>query len=134
MNKVGCYFIGQIARMQRTFSEDDVAQWGVLTKDFNFVYKQGFPKKDICQPIIPGILSEGLISEVIYKELPGTPCVIMQKELLFIHPVYIGNTVTVEVEIIEVNHKQNWIIEKVRCINERGIDVIKGKIILKLLS
>ncbi len=29
--------------------------------------------------------------------------------------------------------KKDWIMEKVRCINEQGDEVIKGKIILKLL-
>ena len=56
----------------------------------------------------------------------------MQKELVFIQPVRMGDTITAEVEVIDVNLERNWITEKVRCMNEYGIDVIKGQIILKL--
>lgn len=124
MEKVDCYFIGQIARKQKRISQVEVNQWNQLTQDFNEIYQQGF---------VPGIVSEGLITEVISKELPGVPCVIMQKELIFLHPVQIGNLITAEIEIIDLNVQHNWITQKVTCINEKGIDVIKGQIVLKLL-
>ncbi|HBI04567.1 MAG TPA: hypothetical protein DDY49_11125 [Paenibacillaceae bacterium] len=123
MEKVDCYFIGQIARKQRMISQVEVNRWNQLTKDFNEIYQQGF---------VPGIVSEGLITEVISKELPGVPCVIMQKELVFLHPVHIGNRITAEIEIIDLNVQHNWITQKVTCTNEKGIDVIKGQIVLKL--
>ncbi|MFB7640077.1 hypothetical protein [Peribacillus butanolivorans] len=133
MEKVDCYFIGQIARVQRTFTEDDVNRWSLLTQDFNDVYDPEFFNKDLGRSLVPGILSEGLLTEAISKELPGGPCVIIQKELVFIHPVQIDNTITAEIEIIDVNVQRNWITIKVRCRNELRIDVIQGKIILKLL-
>ena len=42
---------------------------------------------------------------MISTELPGVPCVMMQKELVFIEPVRIGDTITAEVEVIDVNHR-----------------------------
>ncbi|MFD6440626.1 hypothetical protein ACFWDG_12585 [Peribacillus sp. NPDC060186] len=133
MEKVDCYFIGQIARVQRTFTEDDVKRWCLLTQDFNEVYEPEFFSVDLGRSLVPGILSEGLLTEAISKELPGGPCVIIQKELVFIHSVQIDNSITAEIEIIEVNVERNWITIKVRCRNELRIDVIQGKIILKLL-
>lgn len=133
MKLIDSYFVGQIARRQKTFFEDDIKQWCLLTQDFNHVYQTRFSNLEISEPLIPGIISEGLITEVISKELPGIPCMMMQKELLFIYPVQIGNTITAEVEIIDINPERKWITEKVRCMNEHGIDVIKGQLILKLL-
>jgi len=155
MGMIDCYFIGQIARVQREFTESDVERWSLFTGHITKV-KRTFAKDDadrfrsftkeknkgfehdismlyVSRPFVPGILSEGLITEAISKELPGAPCVIMQKEMVFIQPVHVGNTVTTEVEIIDVNVKRNWITEKVRCVNELGIELIKGQIILKLL-
>lgn len=131
MKKIDRYFIGQIARLQAIFTEDDMKKWSILTRDFNDIYRSEYVS--LTQPLVPGILSEGLMTEVISKELPGEPCVIMQKELLFLQPVQIGNTITAEVEIININEERNWITEKVRCLNEHGIEVIKGQIIIKLL-
>lgn len=127
------YFIGQIARMKRTFTLDDVKKWGCFTRNIHVFYEQEILLGMEQRPIVPAILFEGLISEVIGIELPGRPNVFMQKELVFIHPVYINNTITAEVEIIDMNVQRKWITEKVTCMNEDGMDVIKGQIVLKLL-
>lgn len=84
--------------------------------------------------MIPGILSEGLIAELISKELKGIVCVIIQKELVFIHSVQIDCMIIAEIEIIDVNVQRNWITMKVRCMNEHRMDVIQGKITMKLLN
>lgn len=125
-------FIGQIAQMKRRFLREDVDKWKLLTLDANEVYTFPYPGSE--KPLIPGILSEGLISEVISKKLPGTPCVMMQKELLYMQPVYEGDEITVELEIIDVNVERNWLIEKVKCINENGVEVIKGQVVLKRIE
>lgn len=127
------YFIGQIARMKRTFTLDDVKQWGCFTRNIHVFYEQEPLLAKERQLIVPAILSEGLISEVIGIELSGRPYAFMQKELVFIHPVYINNRITAEVEIIDMNVQRKWITEKVTCMNEEGMDVIKGQIVLKLL-
>lgn len=127
------YFIGQIARMKRTFTLDDVKKWRFFTRNIHVFYEQERLLEKERGLMVPAILSEGLISEVIGIELPGRPYVLMQKELVFIHPVYINNTITAEVEIIDMNVQRRWITEKVTCMNEDGKDVIKGQIVLKLL-
>lgn len=127
------YFIGQIARMKRTFTLDDVKQWGCFTRNIHVFYEQVPLLEKERQLIVPAILSEGLILEVIGIELQGRPYAFMQKELVFIHPVYINNRITAEVEIIDMNVQRKWITEKVTCMNEEGMDVIKGQIVLKLL-
>jgi 3-hydroxybutyryl-CoA dehydratase len=85
-------------------------------------------------PLVPGILCEGLIVEAINRELFGIITVMLKKELVFLHPVHIGDTITVEIETIDVNKQMNWITEKVRCINESGNEVVKGQIIMKILT
>ncbi|MBZ5749930.1 MaoC/PaaZ C-terminal domain-containing protein [Metabacillus rhizolycopersici] len=128
---VDCYSIGQMERLKREFTKAEVNQWSLLTLDVNAVHQH----PDLLNTsLVPGTLGEGLITEAISKMHSCSPCVLKEKELLFIEPVQIGHTITAEIEIIDVNHNQNWITEKVRCINEQGDEVIKGKIILKLLS
>lgn len=124
-------FIGKITRIQRTLSENDVKQWTVLTQDFNDVYQLGF--RDELPPV-PGIVCEGLIVEAINSELPGTLTVMLKKELVFLHPVHIGDTITVEIETIDVNKQMNWNTKNVRCINESGNEVVKGQVIIRIGS
>lgn len=129
-------FIGKIARLQRTFTKDDVRLCNELTGDFNQVYEpNGEAWKDFfSQPVVPGLLTEGLITQVISDKLPGGACILLQKELIFLHPVYVGDVITAELEIIDVNEERNWVTEKVTCYNQVGIEVIKGQVVVLVLS
>lgn len=134
MEKLDCCFIGQIVRVQKTFLLHDVKQWSLLTRDYNEVYDREVTLLNLEKPIVPGILSEGLIIEAISSQLLcDTPSVLIQKELVFMEPVTIGDTITAEVEIIEINHEKNWITQRVCCLNEQAVEVIKGKVIIKIL-
>lgn len=75
---------GQIARLQRTFSEEDGNKISELTRDYSPVYNRNKRvwKQYYNHPIVPGLLTEGLITQVISEKLPGTACVLVQKDLV----------------------------------------------------
>ncbi|HZG72131.1 MAG TPA: MaoC/PaaZ C-terminal domain-containing protein [Chondromyces sp.] len=129
-------FIGQTARMQRTFTDTDVKMCNELTKDYNPVYQTGENDLNCCynHPIVPGLLTEGLITQVISEKLPASACVLLQKELVFYHPVHVGDKITAELEVIDINQERNWITQKVTCYNQIGNEVIKGQVVLLVLS
>ena len=129
-------FIGKIARLQRTFSEEDVRICNELTGDFNQVYgrNEEIWKDYYRKPIVPGLLTEGLITQVISDRLPGGACILLQKELIFSHPVHVGDVITAELEIIDINEERKWVTEKVTCYNQLGIEVIKGQVVILVLS
>lgn len=129
-------FIGKIARLQREFSEDDVRICNELTGDFNQVYERNEEvwKDFYRKPIVPGLLTEGLVTQVISDKLPGGPCVLLQKELIFSNPVHVGDVITVELEIIDINEDRKWVTERVTCYNQVGIEVIKGQVVILLVS
>ncbi|GAB6255316.1 hotdog family protein [Peribacillus sp. N1] len=129
-------FTGQIARLQRTFTEQDVRFCKELNRDYSPVYglNEDIWKSYYSQPIVPGLLTEGLITQVISEKLPGSACILLQKELVFYHPVYVGDVITVELEIIDLNLKRNWVTQKVTCYNQAGNEVIKGQVVIFVLS
>lgn len=137
MNYTGTdIFIGKIARLQREFSEEDVLLCNELTGDFNKVYGRNEEvwKDYYRKPVTPGLLTEGLITQVISNELPGGPSILLQKELIFTHPVHVGDVITAELEIIDINEERQWVTEKVTCYNQVGVEVIKGQVVILLLS
>ena len=72
---------GQFACLQRIFTEDDLRQYNELAKDFNSIYQHhdiGLENGDL-RPIIPALLVEGLISQVITDKLPGMCLCIVTK-------------------------------------------------------
>lgn len=128
--------IGQIARLQRVFTEEDVKQCNELTKDFNAIYQ---PNAEIwkvyySQPIVPGLLVEGLVTQVISEKLPGSACILLQKEMVYYHPVHVGDVITAELSIIDINLERNWVTAKVICFNQTGIEVIKGQVVIFIVS
>ena len=123
---------GQFACLQRIFTEDDLRQYNELSKDFNPIYEHhdiGLENGD-SRAIIPALLVEGLISQVITDKLPGCACVLLQKELVYYHPVYIGDEITAELTIIDINHERDWVTQKVICFNQKGTEVIKGQVVI----
>ena len=86
------------------------------------------------RPIVPALLTEGLITEVISKELPGIPCVLLQKDLVFYSPVHVGEQITAELVIIDINLERNWLTQKVICYDEAKNEVIKGQVVVLVLA
>ena len=126
-------FIGQIARLQRVFTEADVQQCRELAKDFNQIYQEISWKKRYSRPIVPALLVEGLITQVISDKLRGRACVLVQKEMIYYHPVYIGDAITAELLTIDINLERNWVTQKVICFNQNGTEVIKGQVVIFVL-
>lgn len=133
---IGELFIGQIERLKRTFTAMDVKFCNELTKDFNPVYQMNENgwESPYNKPIVPGLLTEGLITQIISQKLPGCACILLQKELVFYHPVHVGDEVTAELEIIDINQARNWVTQKVTCFNQTGVEVVKGQVVITLLS
>ncbi|MFJ8066844.1 MaoC/PaaZ C-terminal domain-containing protein [Psychrobacillus sp. NPDC096426] len=129
--KISKFYIGQSSSIERTFTERDVKSYMELTREENSVYSDDvFMKKvQLKGRVVPGLLSEGLIMEVSSKELPGSPGLLLQKELIYHHPVYIGDNITAKVEIIDIDLRRRWITLMVQCTNQLGEVVITGQIV-----
>ncbi|WP_284035897.1 hypothetical protein [Neobacillus sp. 114] len=128
-------FIGQIARLKRVFTDEDVKLCNELTRDFSPVYQvnENVWKNFYDQPIVPGLLTEGLITQVISQKLPGDACILLQKELVFYYPVHVGDEITAELEIIDINETRNWVTQRVSCYNQQGNEVVKGQVVILIL-
>ena len=128
--------MGQIAHLQRTFTAEDVRLCNEITRDYNHVYQEDETvwKQHFNDPIVPGLLTEGLINQVISDRLPGNACILLQKELVFYHPVHIGDAIKAQLEVIDLNIERNWATLKVICSNQTGDEVIKGQLVIFILS
>ncbi|WP_249870398.1 MaoC/PaaZ C-terminal domain-containing protein [Oceanobacillus saliphilus] len=136
MSTVAKLYKGQTATLERTFTESDVKKSSDLTRDFSPVYNQSEEvwKAYYDRPIVPALLTEGLITEIISTKLPGVPSVLLQKDLVFYSPVHVGDVITAEMVIIDINLERNWLTQKVTCYDHNGIEVIKGQVVVLVLS
>lgn len=120
--------IGQKASVQKTFTAADVTAFAGISLDVNPIhmsdkYAEGtiFGKR-----IVHGILTSGLISAVLANKLPGPGTIYLGQELKFTSPVYLGDDITAEVEIVEIREDKKIIKLDTTCYNQDGKKVITG--------
>lgn len=95
--------IGQKASITRHLDADTVQNFAALVGDTNPVHLDPTyaATTRFGAPIVHGMLIGSLISMVIGTALPGTGTLYQRQALRFVRPVYVGDTITVEVEVVE---------------------------------
>lgn len=125
-------YLGQSVQISRVFTNEDTVKCAELTDDFNPIYFSDEFVSDtrFKKPLVQGILTEGLIISAISKYLPGPGCVLLQKELVFLSPVFLGDEITAYIEVIDIDRDRNWITERVICTNQNNEEVLRGQVLL----
>jgi len=120
---------GEKAEFSKTISESDIYLYAGITGDFNPAHVNQFyaEKTFFKSRIAHGFLSAGLISTVCATKLPGPGTIYLKQELNFIAPVYIGDTITASVKVLEVNIPKNRVLLKTICENQKNELVIEGQ-------
>ena len=120
--------IGQKASVQKTFTAADVTAFAGITLDVNPIHmSEAYAKNTIFgQRIVHGILTSGLISAVLANQLPGPGTIYLGQELKFVAPVYLGDDITAEVEVIELRPEKKLVKLSTTCTNQDGKTVITG--------
>ena len=120
---------GQKATLSKTFTDADVRAFAEASGDHNPVHLDD----DYAQTtrfgkrIAHGMLVAGLISAVLGTQLPGPGTIYLGQELNFKAPVYIGDTITAEIEVANVREGKPIAILTTNCTNQDGTLVIEGK-------
>lgn len=121
-------YIGQKASIQKTVSAADITAFAGVSLDVNPIhmsekYAENTP---FGQRIVHGMLTASLISAVLGIQLPGPGTVYLGQELRFVAPVFLGDDITAEVEIIELREDKKIVKLNTTCYNQDGKKVITG--------
>lgn len=124
--------IGDKASFSKTISETDVYLYAGITGDFNpahvdEVYAQSTAFKT---RIAHGMLTAGLISNLLGTQLPGPGSIYMSQSLKFLAPVSIGDTITATVEVIDIIIEKKRVVLKTTCVNQEGTIVVDGEALI----
>ncbi|MES1213157.1 MAG: MaoC family dehydratase [Singulisphaera sp.] len=116
--------IGKRASFTRTFSEGDMTLFIGATWDINpyhtddtFAAETRFKRR-----ILPGLLPASMATHL--GGLWGFLATEMNLE--FVAPVYVGDTVTIEVEITAIEPPHGKVRAKCRWVNADGVEVLRG--------
>ena len=127
------FYCGQIHEYTRSIKEEDVLKFAYLTEDCNPIHidKEAAEKSIFKKPIAHGMFVASAISGVLGMKMPGPGTIYMNQNIKFLKPVYIGDVITVKIEIIDIDEKQRAKLAT-DIYNQEGIKVIEGEALVKL--
>jgi len=96
---------GMTASLDRTVTDEDIAQFAKVTGDNNPLHFDAeFAATTVFgEPIAHGMISAGYISAAIATQLPGPGTIYLSQQLKFKAPVRSGDTVTTRVTVAAVD-------------------------------
>jgi acyl dehydratase len=120
--------VGQRGTWTRTFTAADVEAFARLTGDRNPLhFDHDFATRTRAGAlIVQGGLTTGLFNALVAEVLPGPGSVFLSQEWVFPAPVFIGDTVTAEAEVLSARADKP--ITTLRCVARRadGTEVLSG--------
>ncbi|XP_048737143.1 hydroxyacyl-thioester dehydratase type 2, mitochondrial-like [Ostrea edulis] len=96
--------VGDKETLTKTFTKEDVETFAKISLDNNPLHTDpDFAKATkFGRCIVHGVLVHGLISAVCATKLPGQGSVYLSQEMKFVAPAFVNESVTAEVEVLEV--------------------------------
>jgi acyl dehydratase len=121
--------VGSKATWTRTLGPDEVEAFATISGDRNPLhFDPDFAARTrIGRLVVQGGLTTGLFNALVAMELPGPGSVFLHQEWDYPAPVYVGDTVTAEAEVIEARADKP--ITRLRCLARRqdGTEVLRGE-------
>ena len=116
--------VGDIARRERLVTVRDIELFTELTGDRNPLHydEDAAAASRFGGIIVQGGVTTGLLNAVVAEQLPGPGSVFLQVDWSFRAPVHPGDTITAEVEVLELRDDKP--ISKLRTTITNGDDVV----------
>ena len=119
---------GQKASLTKQITEQDVNDFARVTGDENPIHlDEKYAQNSIFgRRVVHGILQAGLISAVLGMKLPGPGSIYREQTLTFRKPVFLEDTLTATVEIVEIKEKIGLLMLKTTITNQNGELLVDG--------
>jgi len=121
--------VGQRATRSLTLTHHHVKTFAELTGDYNplhfdetFVSRTRFGRL-----VVQGGLTTGLLHALVAMDMPGPGTVFLSQSWKFTAPVYIGDTVTAEAEVLSVHASKPVTQLGIRVTRQTGETVLEGE-------
>lgn len=121
--------IGQKAKRSLTLTEDHVKKFSEITGDKNPLhFDESFAAQTkFKRLVVQGGLTTGLLHALVAMDMPGPGTVFLSQNWKFSAPVYIGDTITAEAEILSLHEKKPVSQLKIKVTRQDGEAVLEGE-------
>lgn len=121
--------IGQRASRTLTLTAEHVKTFAELTGDYNPLhFDEDFAAgTKFGRLVVQGGLTTGLLHTLVAMDMPGPGTVFLNQNWQFTGPVYVGDTITAEAEVLSVHETKPVTQLKVRVTRQTGETVLEGE-------
>ncbi len=119
----------QTARRSLTVTADHVQSFAEITGDYNPLhFDEDFAANTkFGRLVVQGGLTTGLLHALVAMDMPGPGTVFLNQNWKFTEPVYIGDTITAEAEVLSVHDTKPVSELRVRIRQQDGKTVLEGE-------
>jgi acyl dehydratase len=121
--------VGQKARRSLTLTDEHVRMYAAITGDHNPLHfdPQFAAATKFGRLVVQGGLTTGLLHALVATDLPGPGTVFLSQNWKFTAPVYIGDTITAEAEVLSVHASKPVTQLAIRIWRQDGETVLEGE-------
>ena len=121
--------VGQKATRSQTITAENVKSYAEITGDFNPLH---FDEKFVTgtkfgKLVVQGGLTTGLLHALVAMDMPGPGTVFLNQNWQFTAPVFIGDTITAEAEVVSVHASKPVTQLKITITRQTGETVLAGE-------
>ena len=121
--------VGQLAELSKTMQQSDIELFSALSGDRQPLHTNPELAKAsrFGGVIVQGGVTTGLLNAVVAEQGPGPGTVFLNVNWNFSKPVYLGDTVTASVEVLEVRADKPICVIKTVITNQKGEVCLDGQ-------
>ena len=124
--------IGDFAEIEKIFSQEEVIIYAKMSNDTNPIHFDNnyASQTSFKKPIVHGLLVASLFGGLLGTQLPGKGTIHLGQDLKFLAPVYVGEKVKANIEIIHIRKDKPIITCSSICTKENGEIAITGESVI----
>ena len=121
--------VGQRATRSLTLTADHVRAYAQMTGDYNPLHfdEEFTSRTKFGRLVVQGGLTTGLLHALVAMDMPGPGTVFLSQNWKFTAPVFIGDTITAEAEVLSVHATKPVTQLKMRVTRQDGETVLDGE-------
>jgi acyl dehydratase len=121
--------VGQKASRSLTLTAEHVEKYAEITGDYNPLhFDEAFAKgTKFGGLVVQGGLTTGILNALVAMDMPGPGTVFLSHDFKFVAPVFIGDTITGEAEVLSVHATKPVTQLKIVITRQTGETVLEGE-------
>ncbi len=121
--------VGQKATRSLTLTAEQVEKYAEITGDYNPLhFDEAFAAgTKFGKLVVQGGLTTGILNALVAMDMPGPGTVFLSHDFKFVAPVFIGDTITGEAEVLSVHASKPVTQLKITITRQTGETVLEGE-------